>query len=303
MLGGYHTTLCEVDWHGEVVWEYVNPYQHHDFFRFDNGNTLVPDLGGTARRDAQARTRRPEEAARETAAPDRRRTARDRPCGPRSPPHRRLATARPRQGSDLPVDPALGVDARQRDRRECGRPDRVLRAPCEPARHHRCRTGRSTWKFDQTQHQHQPTWVRAAANGDDAENILVFDNGHAASRVVEIDPRANEIVWTFRGKPAYQFFSGHISGAVQLATRNVLVCEGTSGRLFEVNRDGRGRLGVDQPVPEHGWSRRTHREHLPRAPLRTGLSGLERTYPRRGGVREPEPASRTHVGGASRCST
>ena len=42
MLGGYHTTLCEADWHGEVVWEYVNAYQHHDFFRFANGNTLVP---------------------------------------------------------------------------------------------------------------------------------------------------------------------------------------------------------------------------------------------------------------------
>ena len=52
-----------------------------------------------------------------------------------------------------------------------------------------------------------------------------------ASRVVEIDPRSNEIVWTFRGKPAYQFLSGHISGALQPATPNVLVCQGTSRRF------------------------------------------------------------------------
>ena len=46
-------------------------------------------------------------------------------------------------------------------------------------------------------------------------------------------------MWTFRGKPAYQFFSApHPPGAVQLPTRNVLVCEGTSGRLFEVTRAG-----------------------------------------------------------------
>ncbi len=30
-LGGYHTTLIEVDWDGNTVWEYVNKAQHHDF--------------------------------------------------------------------------------------------------------------------------------------------------------------------------------------------------------------------------------------------------------------------------------
>ena len=42
-LGGYHTTLVEVDWDGNVVWEYVNAFQHHDFHRFANGNTMVPE--------------------------------------------------------------------------------------------------------------------------------------------------------------------------------------------------------------------------------------------------------------------
>ena len=55
--------------------------------------------------------------------------------------------------------------------------------------------------------------------------------------MVEIDPRTSEVVWEYRGKPSYQFFSGHVSGASRLWTGNVLVCEGTSGRLFEVTRN------------------------------------------------------------------
>ncbi|HAO54758.1 MAG TPA: hypothetical protein DCR03_04060, partial [Gammaproteobacteria bacterium] len=42
-LGGYHTTLVEVDWDGHPVWEYSNRAQHHDFYRLSNGNTLVPE--------------------------------------------------------------------------------------------------------------------------------------------------------------------------------------------------------------------------------------------------------------------
>ena len=35
--------LLEVDWDGNVVWEYENRFQHHDFHRFANGNTMVPE--------------------------------------------------------------------------------------------------------------------------------------------------------------------------------------------------------------------------------------------------------------------
>ena len=47
----------------------------------------------------------------------------------------------------------------------------------------------------------------------------------------------NEIEWQYKGKPAHQFYSGHISGANSLDSGNVLICEGTSGRIFEVNRN------------------------------------------------------------------
>ena len=42
-LGGYKTTLQEVDWDGNLVWEYENRFQHHDFVRLPTGNTMVPE--------------------------------------------------------------------------------------------------------------------------------------------------------------------------------------------------------------------------------------------------------------------
>ncbi len=33
--------LVEVDWDGNIVWRYDDPYMHHDFCRMDNGNTMV----------------------------------------------------------------------------------------------------------------------------------------------------------------------------------------------------------------------------------------------------------------------
>ena len=66
--------------------------------------------------------------------------------------------------------------------------------------------------------------------------MQIFDNGQDGSKVIEVDPATGETVWSFAGAPSQQFFSGHISGASRLESGNVLVCEGTSGRLFEVTR-------------------------------------------------------------------
>jgi hypothetical protein len=39
------------------------------------------------------------------------------------------------------------------------------------------------------------------------------------------------------GDPVFSFLSLHIAGAERLANGNTLICEGESGRVFEVNRD------------------------------------------------------------------
>lgn len=68
-------------------------------------------------------------------------------------------------------------------------------------------------------------------------NILVFDNGRARkwSRVVEVDPETNEIVWQYR---AEGFFSKLRGAAQRLANGNTLITESAKGRVFEVTPDG-----------------------------------------------------------------
>ena len=43
--------------------------------------------------------------------------------------------------------------------------------------------------------------------------------------------------WCYEASPVHQFFSNYISGADRLWSGSVLVCEGSSGRLFEVTRE------------------------------------------------------------------
>ena len=74
-------------------------------------------------------------------------------------------------------------------------------------------------------------------------NITLFANGintttNPFSRVIELDPRTHKTVWEYRAKPAYTFFSPHISGAQRLSTGNTLICEGQWGRLFEITAEG-----------------------------------------------------------------
>lgn len=84
-------------------------------------------------------------------------------------------------------------------------------------------------------HQHDPT---ITPNG----TLLVFDNGThhpllGRSRVVEVDMETGEIIWQYVGSPVFSMLSLHIAGAERLTNGNTLICEGESGRVFEVTRD------------------------------------------------------------------
>jgi hypothetical protein len=85
-------------------------------------------------------------------------------------------------------------------------------------------------------HQHDPTITPDGT-------LLVFDNGsrypvQGKTRVVEVDRKTGEIVWQYMGNPVFSFLSLHIAGAERLANGNTLICEGESGRIFEVTRGG-----------------------------------------------------------------
>jgi len=76
-------------------------------------------------------------------------------------------------------------------------------------------------------------------------HILAFDNGifrsdtHLTfSRVVEIDPTNNEVVWNYADPAAMSFYSPFISGAQRLSNGNTLITEGWFGRMFQVTAGG-----------------------------------------------------------------
>ena len=87
----------------------------------------------------------------------------------------------------------------------------------------------------------------------DNGNVLVFDNGryHSAdpngktnyfppdfSRVIEINPETKEIVWDYRSENPVDFYSTFISSDERLPNGNTLICEGAIGRFFEVTPSG-----------------------------------------------------------------
>jgi len=101
--------------------------------------------------------------------------------------------------------------------------------------------------------QHNPNFIPAGMPG--TGHILVFDNGNVDtntnpmhigsrpnSRVLEINPIDNSIVWEYTADksnlPLWSFFSHYISSAQRLPNGNTLICEGANGRFFEVKPDG-----------------------------------------------------------------
>ncbi len=80
--------------------------------------------------------------------------------------------------------------------------------------------------------QHKPHML---PNG----HIMLFDNGtmRGFSRVIEVHPLTEEIVWEYRSQDPEDFFSPYISGGQRLPNGNTLICEGSKAHLFEVTPD------------------------------------------------------------------
>jgi outer membrane protein assembly factor BamB len=72
-------------------------------------------------------------------------------------------------------------------------------------------------------------------------NILVFDNGLSRgwSRVLEVNPERNEIVWEYHARAKKDFFTASRGSNQRLPNGNTLVAESDKGRAFEVTPDGK----------------------------------------------------------------
>lgn len=236
--GGCYNTLREYDWDGNLLWSYEADCIHHDFHICDNGDVFIPQW-----------VKLPQELADRVEG------------GYRGAPKRPFLLGDDvvrinRQGEEVdrwhiwqmldPVEDPIGPLQNKWEWTHMNsvevRPDgNILCSLCENSRViiFNPETRELVWKLGDPEisMQHHATTV---PNG----NVQIFDNGRKKpsaipfSRVIEVNPENDEIVWTYQPGNAEQFFSGHISSAQRLPHGNVLICEGTSGRLFEVTRSG-----------------------------------------------------------------
>ena len=74
----------------------------------------------------------------------------------------------------------------------------------------------------------------------DDGHVLVFDNGFRTgrSRVLEVDPLTEEIVWQYEGDAAAPFFSKNRGSNQRLPNGDTLIADSDSGRAFEVTPAG-----------------------------------------------------------------
>ncbi len=80
-----------------------------------------------------------------------------------------------------------------------------------------------------------------------AGNILVFDNGMKGgypaetrpfSRVIEVNPKTQKLVWKYKDDFPYGFDSPARGSAQRLPNGDTLICESQFGRFFEVTPEG-----------------------------------------------------------------
>jgi len=96
-------------------------------------------------------------------------------------------------------------------------------------------TGEFRWKWGpgRISHQHNPTYL-------DNGHVLLLDNGShrrglSYSRVIEVDSATGDITWQYQAPSMVSFFTQTTGGAQRLPNGNTFITEGNTGRIFEVN--------------------------------------------------------------------
>ena len=245
-------SVLEADWNGKVLWEVHHPDHHDHGILLRNGNVLlncmgkVPDeiarraKGGMVESNMQSGQYafRPKEEADHMYSDY---------LDELTPAGKTIWEWRTWEHLD-PVSDGIAEVQAPRTLRAQGNsveelPDGDILASFRPTstvvRISR-KTGEIVWKLGPptVAGQHAPTLL---ANG----NVLIFDNGvHRLddsvpySRVIEINPATNEIVWKYQDKPAWNFFSPRMGCAQRLPNGNTLITESSFGRFFEVTKQG-----------------------------------------------------------------
>jgi hypothetical protein len=271
-LGGSAKGLIEMDWDGNVVWEWEPPDDatlHHDFVRLHNGNTLCNVWKAISYEEALAGGRRADQTTERGVVvdviyevdPDGRVVWEWNSWdhrGQNSEKHLDadyITYVLPEHAqnnpdwthfNDVDYDPA--TDRILVDSREFGelyiidhKTGEILYRWGNPSAYGAGDSPTFTTPGEQILFgPHDANWVAEGLPG--AGNILIFNNGWARipitySSVIEMNPETDEIVWEYKSNSENGFSSHHISGAQRLPNGNTLICSGNNGHLFEVTSD------------------------------------------------------------------
>ncbi len=271
-FGGRGGELLELDWDGNVIWKYEDPFMHHDFHRLPNGNTMTLRWVPTPD-DIAARVK--------GGVPG---TEREGVIWSDS--FREITP----EGKVVwewlgyeHLDPETDAICPLCHRAEWTHTNTCFVVPdgnvltsfltLNTIAIIDKSTGDIKWRWGpgELAHQHDPNML-------DNGNILVFDNGshrgpvHFAphgmvgfSRVLEVNPRSGQIVWEYMDESRLYFYSTFISGCQRLPNGNTLICAGATGRFFEVTMDKEVVWEFVNPFyfqhPHHGWSNEVFRAH------------------------------------------
>jgi hypothetical protein len=269
-MAGGSTHLLEVDWDGNVVWEFYHPdysLLHHDQRKLPNGNYLglayrlrdVPSIAPFPVKDDIIFEVTPEgQVVWEWSTVDHfdqlgfDEAARSIMGDPDAFPYNEKVGDLFHTNSIQPLPENKFFD-RGKDR---FRPGNILVSQ----RNTNIifiidrETGDVVWKMGPrdgfTIGQHDPNMIEKGLKG--AGNILVFDNGGRGgypperyrpyTRVIEINPAKREIVWEYdaesSGAPRAAFFTEFTGNARRLPNDNTMITESSWGRVFEVDREG-----------------------------------------------------------------
>lgn len=236
-LNGQAAACVELDWEGNVVWEYNDPWLHHDYQRLPNGNTLlikwvqmpksrVKQVKGGFVDQEDDPTRMLGDLVMEV-----------KPDG---------SLVREWRSWEH-LDPAIDVICPLDDRREWTHANSVDVTPrgdwllsfrrTSTIVQVAPKTGKVKWRFndDSVRHQHDAKFTAAGT-------MTFFDNGvHRRgieySRAVEIDTRTKKVIWEYADNPPFTMYT-LMGGCVdRLPNGNTLITETSKGHLLEVTHD------------------------------------------------------------------
>jgi len=232
--------LLEMDWDGNIVWQYEDLYMHHDFCRMPNGNTILlrwvptPENIALKVRGGLPNTERDgvmwSDSLREIN-----------PAGEVGWEWRAYEH----------LDPEVDIICPLCFRNEWTHANSFAVSPYGSILVSFMKTnsiaivnrgtGNIDWRwggFLKLAHPHDVSWV------DDKSVMVLGCGGHVAgfevgnSEILQISMETNDIVWQYVELWRLHFYTSCKGGFQRLPNGNVLICEGDTGRIFEVVESG-----------------------------------------------------------------